>query len=246
MQENKCVVYLHERKDKPGHIFYCGSGRLDRPNETSSRNNYWWNIVNKHGYNVYIIAEGLTKEESLCLEGFIGREYQEVGMCEACFQLPTDGVHTEMSQEIKDKISKIARDSGRSVGDKNPSSIYIKTHGKHWGEGENNPWYGTKGNNPMCNLIWITNLETLQEKKVKEEDLPNFLNSGWVRARLSLVGNQPTEATRKKLSEKNSGKGNAMYGVKWMTNGVQTKAIKKNEIEIYLAQGWSLGRKLKV
>lgn len=31
MIENNCVVYLHERKDKPGHIFYCGSGKPRRP-----------------------------------------------------------------------------------------------------------------------------------------------------------------------------------------------------------------------
>jgi hypothetical protein len=109
--KNDYVVYLHERKDKPGYIFYCGSGKPRRPyHGKSKRNNYWNKIVNKHGYNIYIIATGLTKEESLCSEGFIGREYQNIGMCEACFDLPIDGTHFEHNEEIKTKISKILKE----------------------------------------------------------------------------------------------------------------------------------------
>lgn len=55
--------------------------------------------------------------------------------------------------------------------------------------GENNPWFGTRGNNPMAGRIWITNPETLVEKKVTQEELEYHLSIGYIKGRLKMKGN---------------------------------------------------------
>ena len=68
------VVYRHIRKDN-GNVFYIGMGSRRRPTSKSDRNNHWHNIVNKCGYKVEVLAEGLSIEDALELEEFIISEY---------------------------------------------------------------------------------------------------------------------------------------------------------------------------
>ena len=60
--ENK-VGYYHKRLDN-GEIFYVGIGEITRPYETKYRNNHWNHTVNKIGYEIVIVNEGLTWEEA--------------------------------------------------------------------------------------------------------------------------------------------------------------------------------------
>ena len=55
------------------------------------------------------------------------------------------------------------------------------------------------------------------------------------------------EKIRKKFKEINHQKGekNSQYGTCWIHNNECSKSIKKSELEIYLAQGWIKGRKMK-
>lgn len=157
MIENNYVVYLHERLDKPGHIFYCGSGRPKRPYDKNDRNYYWHNIVDKHGYKTHIIASGLTKEESLCTEGFVTFEYKDIGMCKACFDIPINGVNYESkphSEETRKKMSESAKDKPKSEEHRNniskslsgrpKSKEHIQSISEYHADmsGENNPMYG--------------------------------------------------------------------------------------------------------
>ena len=57
------VVYIHRRKDT-GEVFYVGIGNRYRPKCKDYRNNYWWNILNKHGYTVEIVKTDLTWDEA--------------------------------------------------------------------------------------------------------------------------------------------------------------------------------------
>ena len=45
--ERKYYIYFHYRKDKPGHVFYIGSGSGQRAYDkySKSRNNLWHKIV---------------------------------------------------------------------------------------------------------------------------------------------------------------------------------------------------------
>jgi hypothetical protein len=60
------------------------------------------------------------------------------------------------------------------------------------------------------------------------------------------VGKKHSDETKKKMSEsakgKNNGESNSQYGTCWITNGVENKKIRKDEL---IPQGWGLGRKIK-
>lgn len=60
-------------------------------------------------------------------------------------------------------------------------------------------------------------------------------------------GKKHTEETKKKVSDKakerlSNPKNNSQYGTMWITNGIENKKIKKNEV---IPEGWNKGRKMK-
>ncbi len=61
------IVYRHL---KPcGETFYIGIAKVKRrPFSKANRNKWWWNIVNKYGYEVQILKSDLTWEEAKELE----------------------------------------------------------------------------------------------------------------------------------------------------------------------------------
>ena len=62
------VVYKHIRKDT-NEVFYIGIGsKKYRATSTHKRTEFWWNIVNKAGYEVEIIHEGISIDEAKQLE----------------------------------------------------------------------------------------------------------------------------------------------------------------------------------
>lgn len=99
---------MHTRASDGG-IFYIGIGDIKRPFKRSNRTKFWKHIVNKHGYNIQIIAENLTWENACDLEkkyiAFYGRRDKNQG----CLVNLTDGgdgvcgfIHSE---EARKKIS---------------------------------------------------------------------------------------------------------------------------------------------
>jgi hypothetical protein len=61
------LLYFHRRNDD-NTIFYVGIGGKRRPSDTTNRNRYWHNIVEKVGYSVEIIHTNLTWEQACILE----------------------------------------------------------------------------------------------------------------------------------------------------------------------------------
>mgnify|MGYP000303446793 CR=1 FL=1 len=76
------VVYIHRRLDN-NTIFYVGMGNKKRVKDKTNRNNYWNNIVKKHGYYTEIVADNLSVEDAYELEMFLiselGREDVDAG-----------------------------------------------------------------------------------------------------------------------------------------------------------------------
>lgn len=99
-------VYLHI-KESDGTPFYVGKGSGYRAFErVSSRSNHWKSVVNKYGYDVIILEEGLSEDESLVREVYwinrIGRKCKGGPLINQ-----TDGGDSpKHSQETKDKISR--------------------------------------------------------------------------------------------------------------------------------------------
>jgi group I intron endonuclease len=62
----------------------------------------------------------------------------------------------------------------------------------------------------------------------------------------SWIGKKHKEESKKKIGEKNSihqkGLGNSQYGTMWITNGIESIRIKKNDI---IPEGWKKGRVIK-
>ncbi len=82
--KNNFYTYLHIRLDN-GEPFYVGKGLKNkyRAYSTSNRTKYWWNIVKKYGYDIIILEDNLTNEQSCEIEKYwikrIGRRDLKLG-----------------------------------------------------------------------------------------------------------------------------------------------------------------------
>lgn len=72
-------------------------------------------------------------------------------------------------------------------------------------------------------------------KAVHQSKKSNYINP--------FYGKKHSEKTRLKLQKsKNKGKQNSQYGTCWITNGVENKKIHKEDLDIWIAQGYYRGR----
>jgi len=110
--------------------------------------------------------------------------------------------------------------------------------------------------NGMFGKVWIT--KDNKNKHINPDDILKYKKNGWKKG--FFVSNETREKqrksqldrnykiskeTRKKLSEKSSGKNNGMFGRVWVYNEklMTNKSIKKSELTIYLNTGWKKGMK---
>lgn len=127
-------MYCHQRKDT-GKCFYIGKGKGNRAYSKSNRNPHWHNIVNKVGYDVVILVNGITEEKALELEiDFIA----QIGLENLCnITIGGEGVsglkHSDKSRKMMSdaKTGKNHPRYGKPsdkhplygrIGDKNPTS----------------------------------------------------------------------------------------------------------------------------
>lgn len=79
---NDFYVYLHRNKIT-GEIFYVGKGRKNRAYSKSGRSEHWKNYVNKYGYYVEFVVNGIQEWYALELEqnliSLYGRKDQNKG-----------------------------------------------------------------------------------------------------------------------------------------------------------------------
>lgn len=73
MTRDTCL-YAHYRASD-GKMFYVGIGSAGRPYEYG-RNQYWQNVVKKHGYRVEVLLEGLTWQEACAVEQIMISEFR--------------------------------------------------------------------------------------------------------------------------------------------------------------------------
>lgn len=101
-------VYLHKRLTD-GSVFYVGKGKNKRAWTKKSRNNHWSNVVKKHGgFDVEIVVDNLTEQESFRVEaeqiaiyGIDNLTNQTLG------GISTTGmVHSEETRKLQSEIAK--------------------------------------------------------------------------------------------------------------------------------------------
>lgn len=73
------MVYQHLTSDT-GKVFYIGEGRPGRAFSKRNRNRWWRYVEAKHGFEVKILAENLSKETALDLERLLMLEARELGL----------------------------------------------------------------------------------------------------------------------------------------------------------------------
>lgn len=110
-------VYRHYRLDTR-EVFYVGIGsRKSRINCKQSRNPYWHNIVNKHGFTSEVIATGLSREKAEELECFLISEYGRKDKNEGNLVNMTDGADGLAGYKFTDQ-KKIQR-RNKKIGEAN-------------------------------------------------------------------------------------------------------------------------------
>ena len=100
------VVYKHIRKDT-NEVFYIGIGSIKRAHSTKGRNQYWTNIVNKAGYEVIIISEGLSWEEACIEEIKLIKEYGRKDLNTGPLTNMTDGGDGSLNQRRRLSVRRL-------------------------------------------------------------------------------------------------------------------------------------------
>lgn len=185
--DKEFYVYIHT---KPGtdEVFYVGKGKGKRAVQSSGRNHYWKNIVNKHGFECSIIEIGLTNEEACQLEIYWIAQFKAWNFKLANMTNGGEGMNGltawnkgkkyrtgfHHSKETKEKISKANK--GRIVSDETKEKLKDTLFKK----GDNSHIKGYK---------WT-------EEQKKDKDY--FFKKGQVAWN---KGKKMSEESRKKISE---------------------------------------------
>lgn len=122
-------IYGHWTKDT-NELFYIGVGGSNgkRSRDRHGRNSYWYNIVNKHDYEVEIIIDGFKSRKEAVKEEI---RLQQINKPRACFQYG-DGLNQIVSQKTIDKIRKAKIGFRHSEESKKKMSLASK--GRYWTE----------------------------------------------------------------------------------------------------------------
>jgi len=119
------VVYKHIRKDT-NQPFYIGIGKTKkRAYSKRQRNKHWNSVVDKHGYDVEIIAEGLNWEDAVQMEIDLISKYGRHDLSMGILVNQTDGGEGNNNQiyteETKLKMSESQK--GKTLSDETKKKI---------------------------------------------------------------------------------------------------------------------------
>ena len=120
---NKFYVYKHIRLDTE-EVFYVGKGAAKRAWRTKSRNELWYNIVNKAGYRVEIVKDNLSETESFELETKLIKSYRNQGLSKA--NMTDGGEGFSGGRHNEESRKKIGVANKRNIGIKRTKSTKDK------------------------------------------------------------------------------------------------------------------------
>lgn len=128
-------TYCHTKKDT-NKIFYIGKGVKNRVTSLKDRNQHWKNIVNKHGFNVQILAYWNTEEEALDHEKLLISCFKQMkyvlanktdgGEGVSGFK-HTDKIKNHLSKKMKGKPS---HRKGKTISEEHKKKIGLANKGK--------------------------------------------------------------------------------------------------------------------
>ncbi len=103
---SKYYVYLH-KKATDGTPFYVGKGSGKRAHAHHNRSALWHNIVEKHGFEVELVKEGLEEEEAFQLECDLIAQYGRKDSGKGMLANHTDGGDGVRGAIITDRLRAI-------------------------------------------------------------------------------------------------------------------------------------------
>jgi hypothetical protein len=178
------LLYRHL---KPcGEVFYIGVGNKRRPYTKSDRSDFWWKVVNKYGYEIQILKTNLTKEEAYELEviliSWYGRRDLGLGSLVNLTNGGDGSNNVIVSQETRDKISKIHTGSKRSEETKKRMSEKAKLR--------------------IISKETRNKMSESAKKKILTEEHKNKLYSNKDGENNGMFGKNHSEETREKMRQK--------------------------------------------
>jgi len=115
-------IYKHTRKDT-GDVFYIGIGKTKRrATDRNNRNDRWTKVVNKVGFEVEIIQDGLDWDTACEMEKKLIKEYGRADLGEGKLVNMTDGGDGINNYSHSDETRKLmSQRAGRCMkGENNP------------------------------------------------------------------------------------------------------------------------------
>ena len=126
-------VYLH-RKKVTGEVFYVGKGKGRRSKVSKNRSKFWKAIVNKHGYTIEIVCDGVQEWYAIELEKELITFYGRRDLGNGSLVNMTDGGEGtsghKMTEEQKLKFSTCYKDHDKTeyvFKNKNTNDIFVGT-----------------------------------------------------------------------------------------------------------------------
>jgi hypothetical protein len=119
-------VYEHLKADT-GEVFYVGKGCRKRARDKDNRSKYWWNIINKHGFEVRYVVKNVEEEFAFLVEQERIDQLRRLGV-KLC-NLTNGGEGSSglvMPQSAKDAISKIHKGKTISLEQRKKASESLK------------------------------------------------------------------------------------------------------------------------
>lgn len=207
---NTKVLYFHRRKDT-NEVFYVGIGNSKRPYKTYGRSDWWWNIVNKVGYNIEIVHQELSFEQACVLEKKYINEFGRKDLGLGPLVNHTDGGEgfqnmSEISNEKK-RQSMLGKNAGKN-GTWYGKTLYDETKKKI-----SDYWFGKPKPKEQIKKMVETRMKkdnyrhTAKSKKNISNGLrKTFDNPDYIHPN---TGYTHTQQAKNKMSEKNKGENNS-------------------------------------
>lgn len=197
-------VYAHYKADDPtGLPFYIGKGK-DQRETSETRNRFWKNIVNKHGFVSKRLYENLTEEAAWDIEVSLIKEYGKLSEGSGCLCNLSNGgegaAGVTHSKETKkkwsdakkgktweeifgvDQAQRMRKES--KMKKRKPHSEETKKKLSDCKKGKNNPMFGkdfTDEHRQKLSEAQIGNTNT-KGKKYSEETRQNYKKAAILRA----------------------------------------------------------------
>lgn len=203
MVENKYYVYLHI-KETNGKPFYVGKGQGKRAISISDRNKWWYNTVDKYGFDIIYLETELTEEQALEKEIYWIKRIGRKSLNEGPLVNLTDGgegtsgyVYTKIHRE---KLCKAMAGEGNGMYGKqhsNETKVILSLKASLWKRSESHMTSLVNAANEVRSKKIIDTNTGIVYKSIRKDSKEFGISHSYLSTQLS--GKHPNKTTLKYL-----------------------------------------------